>query len=237
MKQVNVIRHLAFEDLGCFADVLAQQGFQVNTLEAGVDDLSQLDADSDDWLIILGGPISANDSADFPFVDTEIALLRQRIERDRPTLGICLGAQLMARATGQAVYPGKAKEIGWMPVTLTPAGQRSPLSALESCQHIVLHWHGETFDLPDAAERLASTEITRNQAFRLGRNVYGLQFHLEATVQGMEKWFIGHIGEIEATEGISVSQLRADTACHAEHTEAAGRLFLQTLLAAGNEVD
>ncbi len=231
MKQVNVIRHLAFEDLGCFADVLAQQGFAVNYYEAGVDDLAALQADSDDWLIILGGPISANDVDDFPFLKTEIALLRERIRLDKPTLGICLGAQLMARATGQAVYPGKAKEIGWMPVVLTDAGNASPLAALESCNNVVLHWHGETFDLPDEAVLLASTDIAVNQAFRIGDNIYGLQFHLEATPQGMERWFIGHIGEIEQTEGVSVKQLRADTARYAKQTEAAGRLFLQALLA------
>ncbi len=231
MKQVNVIRHLAFEDLGCFADVLAQQGFEVRYFEAGVDDLAALQADSDDWLVILGGPISANDVDDFPFLQTEIELLRKRIEQDKPTLGICLGAQLMARAMGQAVYPGKAKEIGWMPVTLTDAGNASPLAALESCNNVVLHWHGETFDLPDEAVLLASTDIAVNQAFRIGDNIYGLQFHLEATPQGMERWFIGHIGEIEQTEGVSVKQLRADTARHADQTEAAGRLFLQALLA------
>lgn len=232
MKRVNVIRHLAFEDLGCFADVLAQQGFEVAYFEAGVDDLAVLQADSEALLVILGGPISANDVGDFPFLQTEIELLRQRIEQDKPTLGICLGAQLMARAMGQAVYPGKAKEIGWMPVELTDAGNASPLAALESCNKVVLHWHGETFDLPDEAVLLASTDIATNQAFRVGNNIYGLQFHLEATAAGMERWFIGHIGEIAQTEGVSVKQLRADTARHAAHTEAAGRLFLQDWLAA-----
>ncbi len=230
MKRVNVIRHLAFEDLGCFADVLAQQGVAVQYFEAGVDDLSVLHADSDALLIILGGPISANDVGDFPFLKTEIELLRDRIRLDKPTLGICLGAQLLARALGQAVYPGKAKEIGWMPVQLTEAGNHSPLASLEACNNVVLHWHGETFDLPDDAVLLASTDIAHNQAFRIGKHIYGLQFHLEATPQGMEKWFIGHIGEIEATEGISVAQLRADTARYAEQTVAAGRMFLQALL-------
>lgn len=231
MKRVNVIRHLAFEDLGCFADVLAQQRLPVRYFEAGVDNLDELDAASDDLLIVLGGPISANDVTDFPFLRTEIELLRQRIEQDRPSLGICLGAQLMARAMGQAVYAGPEKEIGWKPVHLTSLGNRSPLSALETCNQVVLHWHGETFDLPDQAQLLASTDIAHNQAFQMGRHVVGLQFHLEATVPGMEKWFIGHIGEIEQTPGVSVEQLRRDTAKYAGHTEAAGRMFLQQWLA------
>lgn len=231
MRQVNVIRHLAFEDLGSFAGVFESRGMTIRYLEAGVDGLDQLDPADDDLLIILGGPISANDSDDFPFISTEIMLLAERIQHDKPTLGICLGAQLIARAMRASVYPATQKEIGWAPVQLTAAGQSSALGKLAGSAFQVLHWHGETFDLPEGASLLASTGIAENQAFRLGANVYGLQFHIEVTRQGMEKWFIGHIGEIEQTTGISVSQLRADTERYGQQAEQAAKHFLTALMA------
>ncbi len=230
MKQVNVIRHLAFEDLGSFARVFEQQHYGVNYLEAGVDDLTRLEADSDDLLIVLGGPISANDEADFPFLSDEIALLAQRVRLDKPTLGICLGAQLIARAMGCDVYAGHQKEIGWAPIELSPQGEDSALSAIMQNNNMVLHWHGETFDLPTDARLLASTQHAENQAFQLGDRVIGLQFHLEATRAGMERWFIGHIGEIEQTEGISVPQLRQQTRQQAGSAERSAQAFLEAYL-------
>lgn len=231
MKQVNVIRHLAFEDLGSFAAVFARHGLQVNYLEAGVDDLSGLSAGSSDLLIVLGGPISANDVDDFAFLQTEIELLKQRIQLDKPTLGICLGAQLIARAMGAGVYPGLAKEIGWQPIQLSDAGKQSPLAALSAVDYRVLHWHGEIVDLPDNAVCLAATDITANQAFQAGNNVLALQFHIEVTRVGMEQWFIGHIGEIEQTNGVSVAQLRQDTMAYAQSGEIAGQAVLEQFFA------
>ena len=116
-KAVNVIRHLAFEDLASFTSVLQAHEYQINYIEAAdfalaPDDMSQIDALSDDLLIILGGPISVNDKTMFPFIDAEIALLKERIAADKPTLGICLGAQLIANALGAKIFPGKEKEIG-----------------------------------------------------------------------------------------------------------------------------
>jgi GMP synthase (glutamine-hydrolysing) len=225
MKQVNVIRHLAFEDLGCFADEFAARGLPVRYFDAGRDDLEGLGVD-DDLLVILGGPISANDNAWFDFIDVELTLLAGRIAGNKPTLGICLGSQLIARAAGAKVYPGAAKEIGWAPVMLEAADDSNPLNPLADNGGMVLHWHGETFDLPTGAERLASSAITPNQAFRLGRAILGLQFHLEVTGAGLESWYIGHIGEIMATDGVSVNTLREQAARHAEAAAAAGRSCL-----------
>ena len=112
-KTVNVIRHLAFEDLASFTTLFQAKNININYIEAGYDDLSQIDALSDELLIVLGGPISVNDGEIFPFLTLEIAMLKRRIAADKPTLGICLGAQLIARALGARVYPGGVKEIGW----------------------------------------------------------------------------------------------------------------------------
>ncbi len=232
-KVVNVIRHLTFEDMGSFTSVLQAHGYQINYIEAGYDDLFQIDALSDDLLVILGGPISVNDSEIFPFIDVEIDVLRQRIAADKPTLGICLGAQLIASALGAKVYSGNEKEIGWYDLNLTAAGGQSALRYLGSEHCSMLHWHGETFDLPDNAVLLASSEKYPNQAFSYKKKVLALQFHPEVMQHGMEKWFIGHIGEINQTQGVSVERLRKDTHQFANQLEVQGELFFNSWI---NEV-
>ena len=227
-KVVNVIRHLAFEDLASFTSILQVHGYQINYIEAGYDDLSQIDALSDNLLIILGGPISVNDAAMFPFIETEIEILKQRLKADKPTLGICLGAQLIASALGANVYQGEEKEIGWYDLSLTVAGQQSALRYLGSTHCSMLHWHGETFDLPESAVLLASSGKYTNQAFSVGKRVLALQFHPEISQRVMEKWFIGHISEIMQTEGVSVKQLRDDTHQYANQLEVQGELFFNS---------
>ena len=235
IKTVNVIRHLAFEDLGSFASVLQVRNVQINYIEAAditstMDDLPGFDALSDEPLIILGGPVSVNDGAMFPFIEAEITMLKQRLAAGKPTLGICLGAQLIASALGAEVYSGAEKEIGWFPLELSVAGEKSALRYLGANHSSMLHWHGETFDLPENAVLLASTERYRNQAFSYGSNVLALQFHPEITRRGMEKWFIGHVGEIMQTDAISVEQLREDTANLSNQLEVQGELFFQSWL-------
>lgn len=197
------IRHLAFEDLGHFAPVLAEAGYQVRYCDVGLDPFE----DAGDLLVVLGGPIGVYEEDKYPFLTREIDLIEARLAAQRPTLGICLGAQLMARALGARVYPGPAKEIGFAPVRLTDAGRASCLANFEGKP--VLHWHGDTFDLPAGAALLASTEICRQQAFSLGRNAIGFQFHPEAGAAGFERWLIGHTCELAAA-GKSISALRAD---------------------------
>ena len=231
MKTVSAIRHVAFEDLGSFEPVFQRFGYNVEYLEAGRDDLGQVIRQPPGILVILGGPIGANDEADYPFLKDEIAALGQRAMTKMPTLGICLGSQLMARALGARVYPASRKEIGWAPIALTDAGWKSCLSALAPVEEPVLHWHGDTFDLPQDAIQLASTEICQNQAFAWGDNWLAFQFHPEATAPGLERWFIGHAGEIAATVGVSVAQLRADTTCWARSLEARGIECLSRWLA------
>ena len=227
-KIVNVIRHLAFEDLASFTALFQAKNININYIEAGYDDLSQINVLSDELLIVLGGPVSVNDGAMFPFLEVEIDLLKRRIAADKPTLGICLGAQLIASALGANVYPGRVKEIGWQELMLTELGEQSALRYLSGEHCSMLHWHGETFDLPEGAVLLASTENCLNQAFSFRNNILALQFHPEVTQHGMEKWFIGHIGEIMQTEGVSVEQLRRDTHLYANRLEIQGELFFNS---------
>jgi GMP synthase (glutamine-hydrolysing) len=206
-----VIRHVAFEDLGILGPVLAARGIEARYFEAGVDDLDAIEANNPGLLIVLGGPIGVYDEPLYPFLSSEIAFIERRLRAGAPTLGICLGAQLVTRAAGARVYPGKQKEIGFAPLTLTADGEASCLGALKSADHQVLHWHGDTFDLPTGAKLLASTPVTTNQAFSIGPNVLALQFHMEAEPKGLERWLIGHTGEIAQT-GLDVRKLRADIA-------------------------
>ena len=138
------------------------------------------DADDLDLLVIMGGPMSVNDEADHPWLAPEKQFIRKAIEKDKAVIGICLGAQLIAGAMGAAVYPNKEKEIGWFPVTGTQSDNAEEFFAFPQ-ELLVFHWHGETFDLPDGAMRLARSDACRNQAFQLGQRVIGLQFHLETT--------------------------------------------------------
>jgi GMP synthase (glutamine-hydrolysing) len=131
-------------------------------------------------LIVLGGPIGAYETDTYPFLAAEIALLERRLMHDRPTLGICLGSQLMAKALGARVFPGPLKEIGWGRIDLTEAGAGSSLASLGSEDSEVLHWHGDTFDLPAGAVRLACNANYENQAFAFGQAALALQFHAEA---------------------------------------------------------
>jgi GMP synthase (glutamine-hydrolysing) len=228
-RRALVLRHVAFEDLGSFAAVLEAQGFAIAYREAGLDDLAAIDPLAPDLMIVLGGPIGVYEVDSYPFIVDELRLLARRLAADLPTLGICLGAQLMAKALGAAVYPGSGKEIGWAPLTLTEAGSESCLSHLAPDRTAVLHWHGDTFDLPAGATRLASTPHYANQAFASGKSL-ALQFHVEATQHGLERWFIGHAGEIAATEGIDVASLRRDTARWAPAAERQGALMLEAWL-------
>jgi GMP synthase (glutamine-hydrolysing) len=211
MREALVIRHLAFEDLGNMADVLYQHAFDVTYVEAGFDNLAHIDPLGPDVLIILGGPIGVYQEHDYPFLTDELRLLERRLTADFPTLGICLGCQLMARALGAEVYPGSHKEIGWSTLLLSEAGLRSYLGRLSGDQTAVLHWHGDTFNLPDGATLLASTQVYANQAFSWGKRGLALQFHPEVTAPGMERWLIGHACEIGATPGVSIAELRQET--------------------------
>lgn len=230
MKTATVIRHLAFEDLGSLADALMHQGYVFNYVEAGLDSISEIEPMSPDLVVILGGPIGAYQEGDYPFLVDELRLLERRLQADLPTLGICLGAQLMARALGARVYPGTNKELGWSPLKLSDAGMESSLANLAAEDANVLHWHGDTFELPVGATHLASSYQYQNQAFAWGKSALALQFHPEVTALGLERWFIGHAGEISATSNISIRGLRADTARYAPQLEIQASQFWRTWL-------
>lgn len=172
------LQHVPFEGLGSIEPWLKASGCEV-TATRFFESAVLLEEALPDLLIVMGGPMSVNDEAEFPWLAAEKRFIRNIIEAGKPVLGICLGAQLIASAMGARVYRNPAKEIGWFPIQgLTDAaGSAFAFPPLTE----VFHWHGETFDLPDGALHLAKSQGCRNQAFQLGRSVIGLQFHLETT--------------------------------------------------------
>ncbi|WP_455602872.1 glutamine amidotransferase [Acinetobacter pecorum] len=223
---VYAIQHLAFEDLGAWEDVFYQLGLRVRYFEAGIDDLNKA-FEHPGLVVILGGPIAVYETQDYPFLQEEINLLKVRLERNLPTLGICLGAQLIAAALGSKVYSGHAKEIGWSKLTLASV-ENNPLQALEDIQ--VLHWHGDTFDLPAQAELLASSKLYPHQAFRVGNHILALQFHPEIASDSLEKWLIGHTGELRQAN-IAIPTLRAANLQFAPLLEMTSKTVLEQYLA------
>jgi len=209
MATTLALRHVAFEDLGLLAPLLAERGHAVRYVDVPTANLDEVDVLAPDLLVVLGGPIGVYENDRYPFIDREIDWIAKRVAARRPLLGICLGAQLIASALGARVYPSGTKELGWAPVTLTTAGAASPLKHLANTA--VLHWHGDTFDLPNGAVHLASTPACRNQAFAYGEHILALQFHAETAGRALEAWFVGHRCEIAATPGVGVGELREST--------------------------
>jgi GMP synthase-like glutamine amidotransferase len=184
---IIILKHVLYEGPGLIVDMLEGRGVPhkiVEVYEEGV----PLGAAGFSALISMGGPMSANDSDEV--LEKEKALVREAMDRKIPVLGICLGAQIIAASLGARVSHGNEPEVGWGEVTLTEEGLLDPVLTGSGSPMPVLHWHGETFELPDGAEKLAFSDLYENQAFRVGRNVYGLQFHLEADEEMVQEWVV-----------------------------------------------
>ncbi|MBI5831847.1 MAG: amidotransferase [Armatimonadetes bacterium] len=180
--RVHVLQHVPFEGLGSILAWCQARGATVSFTLFGVSP-ELPDPDQVDLLVILGGPMSVNDEAELPWLAGEKRFVGEMVRAGRAVLGICLGAQLIASALGSPVYPGPHKEIGWHPV-FADAGPAETFAF--AAQVEVFHWHGETFDLPTGAVRLAHSAGCANQAFQVGARTIGLQYHLETTPESAE---------------------------------------------------
>lgn len=219
LRRALVIQHIGFEDLGTLAPALISADFAIEYRQAGVTDLSQ--PPTADLLIVLGGPIGVYEQTRYPFLADELRLITEWIAAGKPIIGICLGAQLMAAAMGATVFPGEyGKEVGWSPIYSTTSASTNLLLPLFKPGLNVLHWHGDTFELPTGATRLACSQQYENQAFALDTFGLALQFHAEVDASQMERWFIGHAAELSQAR-ISVPSLRADSKLYAPALEVA----------------
>ncbi len=205
-----VLRHVHFEDCGTLADALLARGFEIRYLEPWRENLNELNIATPELVVGLGGPVSVYETDRYPWIDQEVRLFERRLAARRPILGICLGSQMLARALGARVFAGP-KELGWAPLTLTQAGRGSVIAPLAAENTSLLHWHGDTFDLPHGATLLASTGLVAHQVFSWERFVLAFQCHPEVRHEDIESWLVGHACEIGTTSGASVEQLRSDT--------------------------
>jgi GMP synthase (glutamine-hydrolysing) len=215
MKKLLVLQHVAHEILGTLNPLLKRAGFRLRYVNFARHPDAEPNLTGYDGLVILGGPMSANDSNRLPHLTTEMKLIEQALKLDLPVLGICLGAQLIAKTLGAAVYPNEQKEIGWHDVSPTDEARKDPLlSAFKSTERI-FQWHGETFDIPKSTHHLAFSSLCASQAFRYERNVYGFQFHLEVDAPMIHRWLRVPENQREiAAMGGCAEDIRSETPSH-----------------------
>ena len=211
MKTAIAFRHLAFEDMGLIEPWLKARDWDIQYYDIGVHDICKMELDQIDLLIVLGGPIGAEEDERYPYLADEIEIIRNRINSKKLLLGICLGAQLIARALGAIVRPMGTKEIGFSPLALTPNAKNTPIELIGN--QPVLHWHGDQFSLPNGSTSLASTSICPHQAFMIGNHAMAWQFHLEVDPCRIEQWLIGHAAEL-VQAGIDLEALRIGAQNH-----------------------
>jgi len=207
--KILVFQHVPYEPLGTLDPLLKQAGFRIRYVNFGRNPDERPDLDRYAALIILGGPMNADNTAEFPHLATELELIQGALQRDMSILGICLGAQLLAKALGGTVHAGAGREIGWYPVDVTAAGRRDPVLSTFGQQEEVFQWHDDVIELPDHIEPLAGSENCPVQAFRHGEHAYGFQFHLEVDGALIERWLTIPQHQPELADGaIDPEQIR-----------------------------
>ena len=230
MKKIAyVIRHIAFESLGNLESILLAQHFDIKIIEAFYGNFDILQHSKiNDILIILGGPIGVYEIDEYPFLKKEIDIIKTWVLNNKPTLGICLGAQLIASALGAKVYIGHQKEIGWKGIQEVNVDQFPFMGWLSSKQTKVLHWHGDTFDLPQSTVLLASTDLYPNQAFTYKKRCLALQFHPEVTQECLEQWYIGHRTELIGLTKGAILELKNNTVQYIQDLEHNAKRFWES---------
>jgi GMP synthase (glutamine-hydrolysing) len=214
---IHYFQHAPFEGLACIANWAQARNHTLSATHWYNNDATP-NLGAAGMLIVMGGPMGVYEETQYPWLAVEKELIRGAIAANKPVLGICLGAQLIAAALGAKVYPNREKEIGWYPVTFHEPLAPSPGT--------VFHWHGDTFDLPAGATRLAETPVCKNQAYRVGDRVYGLQFHFEVTPAAMETMLEHLSHELQPAPHV---QTAAEMRAGAHHT-AANNQWMHSLL-------
>jgi GMP synthase (glutamine-hydrolysing) len=228
MRRLLVFQHVPYEILGTLDPLLRDAGFRIRYVNFG----RQPDA----WpqimryqgLVVLGGPMNCDQSERHPHLLTEIELIRRAISHGKPVLGICLGAQLIARALGARVSKNPVKEIGWYDLSPTREGERDPLFAQLGPVEKIFQWHGDTFEIPDGAVHLATSPDCNHQAFRYAENVYALQFHLEVDAPLINRWLHtpDHVRELEEMgDAERAERILRETRANIDRTIALGEVM------------
>lgn len=229
MPKILVFQHVAHQILGTLDPLLRQAGFRIRYVNFGRDLDARPELNGYDGLVVLGGPMNADETDAYPHLAHEIAVIRDAIARERPMLGICLGAQLLARALGSPVERARAHEVGWYDVAMSDAAREDAILGHFDPVERLFQWHEDTFEVPSDGVHLASSEICPNQAFRVGERAYGFQFHLEADGRLIERWLATpeHRAALERSGGrIDPERIRSETAaCIERQQQIANRAF------------
>ncbi|MBI5047773.1 MAG: type 1 glutamine amidotransferase [Deltaproteobacteria bacterium] len=215
MPRVLVLQHVKSEGLGIIYKALKQKGIGADFIKIFNGERMPRDIQGYDGLIVLGGPMGVYEADIYPFIKDELMLIKNAIKNDIPILGICLGAQLLAKAAGADVYKGKKKEIGWYDVELTDDGKRDGLFIGLPDEFTVFQWHGDTFDIPENSKCLAFSELFPHQVIKVGKKAYGLQFHLEVTEEMIREWIDVNDKELASVKAyINPKNILKDTSKH-----------------------
>jgi len=226
-KKGLIIRHVPHEGIAGYRAPIEAAGYELDRVDVGDAGFGAVDLVEPDLLIMMGGPMGVYEQDAHPWIACQMQRLARRIDKGRPTLGVCFGAQMMAAAMGARVYRGPAKEVGFHPLDLVDGA--SPLRHLAGVP--VLHWHGDTFDLPNDVELLASTATYRHQAFRRGGNILALQFHGEMGLDPRFDEWLRQWPDALAETGGSVEGMRALHRRLGASAVAAGRAMIAEWLA------
>ncbi|WP_066795153.1 glutamine amidotransferase [Sphingomonas soli] len=225
MKKGLIVRHVPYEGIAGFREPIEAAGYELDRFDVTDPGFWQLDLTTPDLVILMGGPMGVYEQDAHPWIRCEIDRLAKRVERGLPTLGVCLGAQMIAAAMGADVHPGPVKEVGFAPVSLHVD---SPLRHVDEVP--VLHWHGDTFTLPDNVELLASSTAYAHQAFRRGAEILALQFHAEMGEDPRFEAWLESGADYVTEAGNSPERLRADHDALGSGAVEAGRAMIREWL-------
>ena len=224
MKRALIIRHVPCEGVAGYREPIEAAGYHVDRIDVADPAFSSLDLAEPDLLIMMGGPMGVYEQDEHPWIRCQLRRLALRLAADRPTLGVCFGAQMIAAALGARVYPGPAKEVGFHPVTVHANAGDGPLRHVAGVP--VLHWHGDTFTLPDGVELLASSHVYPHQAFARGPNLLALQFHAEMGEDERFDVWLEQWPDSVAEAGSDVASLRAAHDALGSQAVSAGRAMI-----------
>lgn len=230
IRNATIFRHSIPDSSGTIGQVLRQRDIDITLVDSFFEPLHHFDPLAPDLLVVLGGACGVYQSDHYPFLKDELNIIRRRLQADRPTLGICLGAQLMAGALGQKVYKGaQGSEIGWHAITMNEKGRDSVVRHFDFDRTHVMQWHGDTFDLPPEATLLATGTNYQNQIFSIGKRAIGLQCHIEVTPYLLQNWFVGAAHAVHDGK-VDLPVLQADTEKWSLIMQAQAELFLNEWL-------
>ena len=219
-----IIRHVPVEGAAGFRAPIEAAGYKLDRIDVSDPAFPKLDLCEPDLLIMMGGPMGVYEHEQHPWIKCQLRRLAKRLEADRPTLGVCFGAQMIAAALGAEVYPGPVKEVGFRPIKVRECAKHGPLRHLVDVP--ILHWHGDTFTLPSGVELLASSEAYPHQAFQRGRNLLALQFHAEMGEDERFDAWVKQWPETIAESGSCEAALRTDHQRFGPGAVSAGRQMI-----------